>query len=122
MQNTKAKYAIKIKYTDVNGTVVDKEFGIKDTVFYEFVAQGQMFYVQTLVTEQKVIEKDNIATLDNFYVPTKNILSLQVAKTLKLSDNDKAQILFDMFGVEPKVNTTVAPETETPAVETEPTA
>jgi len=121
MQNTKAKYSIKIKYTDTDGNVVDREFGIKNTVFYEFVAQGQMFYVQTLVTDQKVIEKDSVATLDNFYVPTKNILSLQVAKTLKLSDNDKAQILLDMFGVEPKVNTTVAPENE-PAVDNVPTA
>lgn len=122
MQNTKAKYAIKIKYTDVNGTVVDKEFGIKDTVFYEFVAQGQMFYVQTLVSDQKIIDKDSVASLANFYVPTKNILDLQVTKTLRLNDADKAGLLFDMFDVEPKANHVALPEDNAPAVETEPTA
>lgn len=114
MENqTKAKYAVYIKFLDVGGNVVEKTFDTKTTIFHEFIAQGQMFSVQTCITDQKIVEKDNVATLENFYVPTKNILELRTLKTLRLDSADKERLLFDVFDVAPEVHTTVLPPTPT---------
>ena len=129
MAKTKYRYAITVKYLDADGNKVVKEFDPAITVWFEFIGQGAMFYVQTLVTSQKIIEKENIATFDQFYIPTKNILDLNIMKTVGLSAEDKADILRDVFGivpptpvapVAPKMDTVVTtPITDTPAPATD---